>query len=431
MCPEGTIPICGNMECLCADDVPLGRIGQYSEMSLAANGTAYVSAYNSTHGDLMVARATEAGRIPDEAWEFVDGVPDGPVIVEGSKVRGGIFEPGEDVGLYTDVAVDENGAALVSYFDGDGVGLKFAANTGGVWHAHHVETGSPMGDPELGYRVLGQYTAITLRRSDGHPGIAYFAQEDDGSQLTTRVKFAQANIREPRSASDWTIHVVDTAVLPSSPDPDYLTIPEGVGLFVNAARLSDGSPVVVYYDRLNGDLKLSRFDPASGGFTAPVVLDGADSDVGWYPGLAVDSADTVHVSYVSASNDDLLYVNTADNLPVLVDDGYRIVGQTVDGLPKPEFHFVGDDSSVVITAAGPMIAYQDATWHELLLAHKDASGIWQHMTIAGNEDPFVGGYGFYATSAYDGSDVVMSTWVVDQPSSDAWVEIFRQTVVIE
>ncbi|RMH41410.1 MAG: hypothetical protein D6689_11245, partial [Deltaproteobacteria bacterium] len=72
-CPDGQIGVCFEGECLCSDDVPFGDVGQYSELALSSSSTAWVSAYNRRHGDLMVARWPESGRIPNEAWEFVDG----------------------------------------------------------------------------------------------------------------------------------------------------------------------------------------------------------------------------------------------------------------------------------------------------------------------------------------------------------------------
>src|SRR5262245_19425798 len=114
--------------------------------------------------------------------------------------------------------------------------------------------GSGMGDPELGYEVFGQYTSITLRQGDGYPGIAYFAQMSNGTEITTQVKFAQANTSEPHGPSDWTIYVADSAQVSAGGTPDPLAIPEGLGLFVNSSRLSDGRPAIVYYDRKNGDL---------------------------------------------------------------------------------------------------------------------------------------------------------------------------------
>ncbi len=434
LCPEGTIPICFDNQCVCADDVPYGRIGSHSDMDLSTNGTAWVSAYNSSHGDLMVADYGNVGRIPNQEWEFVDGVPDGPIVLPQSDVRGGIFDPGPNVGQYTSIATRPDDTVAVSYFDVDNGSLMFASNTGGTWTKHVVDAGAVGGDPELGYEIAGMYTSITVRSDDGRPGIAYLAEVSEGaSTRRTEVRYVAASTANPTSAADWSTWVVDSAALPpiDPENPDVLGLPGGVGLFIESARASDLSPVLVYYDRANGDLKLARFDSVSSVFAAPVVLDGTDVDVGWYPSIAVDVNDDVHVTYVSATSDDLMYINTIDNAPELVDDGYRIVGQTEDGLPKPEFHFVGDDSAVVLTTAGPVIAYQDATTHELLYAQRNGNGQWEHETVAGAETTFAGGFGFYATAKMDGDEVVMSTWVISQPTNDVWVEIFRRLVVIE
>ncbi len=191
------------------------------------------------------------------------------------------------------------------------------------------------------------------------------------------------------------------------------------------------APVVVYYDRVNGDLKLAEFDATAGTFKAPVIIDGAGAgnDVGWFPSVAVDAEGTIHIAYQSATRDDLLYTNTKTNTPELVDDGYRIVGQTPEGFPKPEFHFIGNDASLQVTSAGPVVAYQDSTSHELLLSTRTNSGEWQRTKVAGGAMPtFTGAYGFFAASVLSSSDVVISNWVIDQPNYDQWVEIHRQTV---
>ena len=426
---EDQIPICIDGTCACQAELSWGRIGQYSEMDVAGD-TVWVSAYNAIHGDLMVASTTEGGRIPNESWAFVDGVPEGPVVVPGGTVRGGINDPGPNVGLYTDIAARTDGAVMVSYYDQDNASLKMAALRGGSWALHVIDAGLA-GGPDDTYELVGQYSSIAMR-SDGRPGVAYFAHVDDGAGARTELRFAEANTPDPASDGDWTITVADSAMVPDgAEESDPLPIPMGVGLFVYAVRLADGSPVLVYYDRIGGDLKMVRWDGAASAWAAPEILDGDGIDVGWYPGVAVDSNDQLHVSYVSASNDDLLYINTIDRTPELVDDGYRLVGTTEDGLPKPEFHFVGDDSTLALTAGGPYIAYQDATSHELLLAHKDGEGNWLHDTIVGNEDPFAGGYGFYISGKPVDGDLVMSTWVLDQPNTDAWVEILRETISVE
>ena len=50
---------------------------------------------------------------------------------------------------------------------------------------------------------------------------------------------------------------------------------------------------------------------------------------------------------------------------------------------------------------------------------------------AGDEVPFVGAYGFFANSKYDGNALTMSSWALDQSNSDTWVELFRRSIVVE
>jgi len=118
-------------------------------------------------------------------------------------------------------------------------------------------------------------------------------------------------------------------------------------------------------------------------------------------------------------------------MPELIDDGYRIVGTTVDGLPKPEYHFVGDDAGLVLGNGVPMVVYQDATTQELLLAHRAADGTWTHESIAGATQPWPGAYGFFASDALAPANLVLSTWVIDQPTGENWVEVFNRPIVVQ
>jgi hypothetical protein len=216
-------------------------------------------------------------------------------------------------------------------------------------------------------------------------------------------------------------------------NPNIYPLPEGLGLFVDVARAPNHAPIVVYYDRTNGDLKVAKFDPNTGQFAAPGVLDGAgDIDAGWSPSVQVDGQGVVHVAYVDASQDDLVYITDAPGAArEVVDDGRRITGTTEDGLPKPEYHFVGDDAGLVIGTGGiPIIAYQDASTQELLLVTRSATG-WDRVSIAGATDPWPGGYGFFASSTLFGNEIIMSSFVVDQPNDDNWVEVFRRQLVAQ
>jgi hypothetical protein len=278
------------------------------------------------------------------------------------------------------------------------------------------------------------YTSLTLRTDDGRPGIAYLAHVADATGEHAEVRYAAAQTPFPTSSADWQTWKVDTAPIPENPNEVY-PLPGGLGLFVDSARNpTNQAPVVVYYDRTNGELKLSRFNPQSGQFATPVVLDGSgETDAGWSPAVQVDAAGVAHVVYVSATGDDLKYTTDATNAPKeIVDDGYRIVGTTVDGLPKPEFHFVGDDANIILVPGGsPTVVYQDATTQELLVAQKSPAGNWVRSSIAGATDPWLGAYGFFAAGALGSTDIIMSSWVINQPESDNWVEVFSKPFVIQ
>ncbi len=436
-CPEGELPFCIDNECVCSDDIPPGRIGPYSDVAVGG-GNVWVSAYASSYGDLVVANATSGGRIPDDAWEWVDGVPEGPVVVPDSKIRGGIADNGDDVGMYTSIAVAPDGTPMVSYFDRATASLKFAARVNGTWQTHVVDMGTSQIDVGTGGSLVGMYTSLTLRADDGRPGIAYLAHVADENGERAEVRYVSAQTSVPTSAGDWQSWIVDTAPIPENPDEVY-PLPGGLGLFVDSARNPQNqAPVVVYYDRAKGDLKLARFNPNSGQFATPVVIDGSgDVDAGWSPSVQVDADGVAHLAYVGATGDDLMYTTDAMNAPKeIVDSGYRIVGTTVDGLPKPEFHFVGEDANLLLPGggAGPIVVYQDATTQEMLISQKGADGKWgtpENVAGGPNHMPWPGAYGFFASGALNATDVVMSSWVVNQTEDENWVEVFFHPYVIQ
>ena len=430
-CPANQLSFCVDNTCVCSDDIPPGRIGPYSDVAVGPDGQIWVSAYAQTHGDLVVAKAS-GGRIPDEAWEWVDGVPAGPVVIPGAKIRGGIEDDGPDVGMYTSIAVAPDGTPMVSYFDRDTASLRLAQRINGSWQSHVVDPGTgKLGDAGA---LVGMYTSLTLRSDDGRPGIAYLAHVKDARGSRAEVRFVSAQTPRPTSSGDWQAWVVDTGALPPDDpaNPATYPLPAGLGLFVDSARMPSQAPVVVYYDRGSGDLKLAKFNAQTGQFAAPRVLDGSNGvDAGWSPSVAVDARGVINVAYVGTSADDLKYVTDATGAaPEVVDDGYRVAGQTVDGLPRPEFHFVGDDAGILLPLGGgaPFVVYQDATTQELLLAHKQDDGTWAHISIAGATTPWPGGYGFFASGAITGDRIVMSSWVINLPASvdadSSWVEVF-------
>jgi hypothetical protein len=58
-------------------------------------------------------------------------------------------------------------------------------------------------------------------------------------------------------------------------------------------------------------------------------------------------------------------------------------------------------------------------------------GNWTHSSIAGATMPWPGAYGFFASAAVSGMNIIMSTWVIDQPTDDNWVEIFTKQLNVQ
>jgi hypothetical protein len=455
-CAKSQVPTCQARMCICTPDLQLGDIGRFSSMAVIGS-TAYVSAYNNTWGDLMVGHVTPPGVVGN--WDFVDGVPKSAPDLPNSHVRGGVMDKGDDVGAYTSIGASASSQPIVAYYDRTHGALKFASFGGVTWHTYVIDKGTAA--PEGGDDV-GRWASMTVD-PNGLPGIAYSAWLNQGvsGQPESQLRWAQAKTPDPQSSADWDIVVVDSRLQSSDgsppstdmavgPDmtmpsadmatgPDMATkphelLPEGIALMASAARKSDGSPGIAYYDRTRGNLRYIEYSAAMHAWNKPVVLDGEDGkgndlgDVGLYNSLAYDPDGVAHISYENATMDSLLYLNTQAKLREVVDDGYHPADeQTGDGLDSPVWHLVGDSSSIQLTAGRVVVAYQDSTVLELRMAVRNSDGKWQKSYVAGHAKPFTGAYGFYANLRISGAgNGLVSSYAINQlpelPSF--YVEVF-------
>jgi MYXO-CTERM domain-containing protein len=466
-CPAGQIPSCASNACMCVPDLYIGDIGRFSSMTVI-DASSYVSAYNNTYGDLMIGHIVPPGIVSN--WDFVDGVPDTAPDYPNSHVRGGIQEKGDDVGRYTSIGATKSGDPVIAYYDKTHGSLKFASFGVIRWHTHVVDKGTltpdGMGDD------IGRWASMTVD-SDGKPAIAYSAwvQKGMSGNPESQLRWAQANVPNPQSASDWTVSILDArplaqylpmdmgtsstdmamalgpdmassdmasagdggASMPPPMMPDEI-LPPGLALMSAAARNAMGLPAIVYYDYERGNLRYIEFNPNMGKWTTPAILDGEDAmgndtgDVGRYPSLIFDMNNVGHIAYESGPQNHLYYINTKDRMRVTIDDGYHTNDEnTQDGIPSPVFHFVGDSSSLAITPKGqPVVAYQDSTLLQLRLAVRQDDGTWSKQYIAGHAMPFKGSYGFYASLQMTGGNGVLSTYAINQqlPQPSFWVEVF-------
>ncbi len=441
-CGPEQIPLCLDDACTCVDDVFIGEIGKYSEVKISGEGTAYVAAYNTFHGDAMFGKKSGGGRVTE--WEFVDGVPmvDPALLIPESKVRGGNTEKGDDVGRYIDLALTPTNEPRMSYYDATNGSLRFASrDSSGVWQTHMVDDGATT--LEQGGEDVGRWTSIILT-ADGRPGIVYAALVEEGGAKHTQVRFAQAKIPNPKARTDWDLVLIDelpvTPLGPNQKPP--MDFEDSVGSHMDVTLGPDG-PVVAYYDRHDGDLRVASWDATAQRFKAPVVVDDMlvagtppraipdPGDIGSYPSVAVDAMGTIHLSFTDLNKDNLMYTNLKDKKLEIIDDGLRIDGKTSDGIDKPVFHLVGDDSGIILQNGQIFVVYMDATTHELNYAGRKAENLWRRKTIAGAEMPFKGAYGWSASVDGKGAGATLSSYVINNLTQERFVEVFQLTLTIE
>ncbi len=419
---EDCQPIPVPCECEVTSVAEPGDFGRYLSAA-ARDGAVLVACYSDTWGDLTLVTRSEDGMVP----EPVDGVPwDAPPQADPTSYRDGILLKGPDVGKYTALALGSDGQARITYIDNDLGALKYAQGLSGSWAIHTLY--EPATNKE---RVW--YSTILLDDAD-LPTVLFMVNgvDEENGTFSGKLLMAQTTGAKPTSADDWTITEVDSTQIPCAgicPSgqvcpantwtcqtedetcnpacsqgqvciagtcqdealaPTWTEHPEGTGLFVRAARLSDGRLVAAYHDRSLGLVRVAILD--SGTWSAQTVDGDQYSDMGLYVNLAVDESDVIHLAYHDAVADALVYQQLDPDLNQLVrevaDDGNRDDGH----------HVVGLDPVVLLTPDGTVrILEQDGTDADLLVARRDGAGNW---TVEGLDvgDP---GYGFYTAVARD------------------------------
>ncbi len=418
-----TGPLCCTIECKCETLPPVqqGQFGWYSALASTSEGFA-VSAYDPGYGDLVVARFDVSGK-PTRV-DYVDGFPPtGPLVGNPNGPRGGRAEPGQNVGLHTSIAVDAAGTIHVAYYDKDQGALRYANYSGGLWKTVLVDD-----EGNTGY-----YTSLALG-PDGNPRIAYMMVSGNVAADPTpksALKLATAHSNMPLATTDWSIDLVDardkpatvcnggcgrdeacvdfgmgplcaattigcgtcgnneacvstqTSTTPSCrarinsvPVDDLI---EGTGLFASLAFTATGTPMIAYYDKIDGALRFAQGD-GRGSYLLK-TLDGDDSvspsDVGRHCSLAIGPGDLPAIAYMDTTRDDLVYLEVRTS---------TLVREIVDnGVTPPDVRLTGADAALVFDDAGnPAVAYQDPTNIDLVYARRiGAPAVWTTQVIRG------------------------------------------------
>jgi hypothetical protein len=454
------------VQCVCAElpSLQSGDLGRHSAIAEIPGQAIYVSAYDGQYGDLVLYRFDAQG--VQQQLEYVDGVPQLTPTYGPSGARGGVVDPGEDVGRYTDIAISGD-KIFISYYDVTNGDLKLAWKQGasGTWTKMRVDGATAN---------LGLYSSIAIDQ-DGLPGIAYFQKGGESSfdattcpapaptgpkAFITALKFAKATTASPSAAGDFSIKTIGCQSRPTpacygctticadanstgpscytaatgctSCDPNTETcvmvgttptcgkkynpstlndVPEGVGLF-SALAFNGKDAFIAYMKRTSpapvagkaqppdGDLYGVRVG-AQGTVGAPVLID-ATGDTGFFPDVKIDpQTKNVAVSYHDFTSRALKFESaatfTAGLTPEVIDSG---LGAANSG----EWDWVGSDSALVFGGPGQIFAvYQDPTKGDLKWAQRQ-SGNW---VVKGALETN-GAVGFFADGLFDNGNLFTS-----------------------
>ncbi len=435
-----------------------GLIGAYSSAAVTADGTVWVAGYleanwdleiNLPWGDLVVGRL-EGDEV---AWQAIDGVPAEPAvdaeIYDPKGFRGGQIEAGDDVGLWTSIAIDDGASPGVAYYDATHAGLKYAHFDEG-WSTTVVQQPADLGD-------IGRYAKLLY--VGGLPVIAYlFIEPGADGAIRSGVRIARGS---SPSAADAQWSFEDVAVNENSPCRAHLcpsntqctaaeglcapessdcgdcasgeecvslpggaqcaavytaakndTYPDALGLYVSAGLGPDGGIGLAFYDRVHGNVMVAS--QGGDGWTS-LVVDGEQAgedtgDKGVGTTLAIDGAGHFHVAYVDGLTEALNYVmvegGVTPGTPEIVDDG----------LGNPDgHHIVGDDANILVTQSGEIrISYQDASSGQLRLAAGTASNDghdWARNVL--EQEGFAGA--FSQQLVIGGAVQILNWWRVASP----------------
>jgi hypothetical protein len=188
---------CCAIECACLPMPALGPgvWGRYSDAALDG-AELVVSSYDSTYGDLVLARIAAAGGTV-KSIEYIDGFPESGVpVANPAGPRRGLQDPGSDVGQYTSLALDSAGNPHIAYYDVDDRSLRYASFDGSRWQVSVVYAAGEQED-------AGRFASLALDRN-GKANIAFL-----GTRVQVGGRFATSPMFARGSHAGWDVVAVE------------------------------------------------------------------------------------------------------------------------------------------------------------------------------------------------------------------------------
>lgn len=312
--------------------------GQWLTMAVMPDGRPAAAAYDRTQGALTFAIATlDSAGTPTWKHEEVDGYPDSDGLDVGDR------------GTYASMAINTDGTIWISFYDVKLHALRYAKGVeGGPWETGVADAGGGA-TPNAGL-----WTSLALD-AKGDPVIAHY----DAGKAELRVAHW--------GGTAFSGEVVDSGEDVTLDSGD--TVSADVGKYARL-KIANGEEYIAYYDAAAGALKLAS--GTSGAYSVEVVDNGGDanSDVGPWPDMLVDSQGTLSIAYQDVTNQDLLFATGTPGswTTSIVDDGeYR-----------------GADAALFLNGSYPAIAYFDGRNNNIMLA-QEAGTTWSSTTLGGDD----------------------------------------------
>ena len=322
-CPAGQV--CDFSSGSCVPTRPEGcplDMGRHLSMAADSSGTLHLAFYDQCFGDLVVATWRQ-GQEP--VCQYVDGQGPGPQ------------DPGDDVGLFASLALDELERPRVAYFDRSHGRLKLASSSGQGWQVITVP-GTWQQD-----EVVGWGCSLVLDEQ-GQPHIAYLNLSSGLPEISRR-----------RPDGSWTSEVVQLEPVAEPGDwqqPDDNVRP--LRLLLDRRQVE----WLAFWDPRDGGIKVaSRQQP---GWAVVQVASGQERAT-WVT-AALDESSNLALAYQDRRRGRLLYAaNNGGQLQQAVAAGDAAGGSSgahcrllfaADGLPRI-FYLDGRSADLAMVAGLP------------------------------------------------------------------------------
>ncbi len=330
--------------------------GQYTSIALDSLGAPVISHYDPATGDLKVVHCGTPSCTASNTLSSPDTT--------------------NNVGKFTSLKLDANGHPVVSYYDDDLRDLK-------VLHCGdaNCSSGNTIRSPGAAVDdTTGFYTSLALD-SSGNPVVSHYTVPFDGLKLT---------------------HCSDPACNTSS--NNFADVGSGniVGLYTSLALDASGFPVISYFDQTNGDLKVVHCGNANCTSANTIVSPDPAGEVGEYTSIALDSLGKPVVSYYDRTGGKLKVLHCGD-----------VTCSSGNSITMPDGAGASYTSIRLDTLGDPVVSYYSTTGANLRVMHcGDANCSIGNVAVTADSTGDVGQYssltldasGYPVVSYYDATN---------------------------